>query len=302
MSANRKPRIGLALGSGSARGWAHVGVIRALEQAGIRPDLVCGTSVGAMVGAVYAAGQLDSFEQWLIGMDVKDVVSFMDVSLSGGVLKGERLMDFFRSNFVDRPIEELDLPFAAVSTALRTGNEVWLREGSTVEAIRASIAIPALFTPVLRDGLILVDGALVNPVPVSLARAMGAEVVIAVDLNSKSQGSHAIKDSQVEKPPDSTMGEWTRKMQENLGELAAMFSSNRHGLPSLHDVIASSIDIMQVRISRSRMAGDPPDVIISPRLGHFGLLEYHRAKEAIEEGKHAVEAAMNNLNVLENLA
>jgi len=296
MSVNRKPRIGLALGSGSARGWAHVGVIRALEQAGIRPDLVCGTSVGAMVGAAYAAGQLDSFEKWLIGMEVKDVLSFMDVSMSGGVLKGERLMDFFRSNFVDRPIEELDIPFGAVSTALRTGNEVWLREGSTVEAIRASIAIPALFTPVQRDGLILVDGALVNPVPVSLARAMGAEVVIAVDLNTKSQGHHMTKDSQIEEPPDNSVGRWTRKIQENMGGLASIFLSSKDDLPSLHDVIASSIEIMQVRISRSRMAGDPPDVIISPRLAHFGLFEYHRAKEAIEEGRHAVEAALYHLN------
>mgnify|MGYP003403513374 FL=1 len=143
-----RPRIGLALGGGAARGWAHVGVIRALEEAGIRPDLICGTSVGAMVGAAYAAGELDRFERWLLGMKVSDVVGFMDVSLSGGLFKGERLMEFFRSNFVDRPINELSIPFAAVATALHTGAEVWLREGSTVEAVRASIALPALFTPV----------------------------------------------------------------------------------------------------------------------------------------------------------
>ena len=131
MKTLRRPRVGLALGSGSARGWAHVGVIRALEQAGIRPDLVCGTSVGALVGAAYAAGELDRFEQWVLGMGVTDVVGFMDVSLSGGLIKGERLMEFFRRNFVDRPVEELTMPFAAVATALQTGAEVWLREGST---------------------------------------------------------------------------------------------------------------------------------------------------------------------------
>lgn len=134
MSAPRGPLIGLALGSGSARGWAHAGVIRALQQEGIRPDLVCGTSIGALVGAAYAAGELDRLEQWVLGMGFKDVVGFMDVSLSSGLLKGERLMDFFRRNFEDRPLEELSVPFAAVATSLRTGSEVWLRQGSTLAA------------------------------------------------------------------------------------------------------------------------------------------------------------------------
>ena len=188
-----KPRIGLALGSGSARGWAHVGVIRALEQAGIRPDLVCGTSSGALVGAAYAAGELDHFEEWLLGLRLTDMISLMDVNLNGGLIKGERLMDFFRSNFIDRPVNELDMPFAAVATALHSGAEVWLREGSTIDAVRASIALPALFTPVMREGRILVDGGLVNPVPVSLARAMDADVVIDVDLNSDMLGRHTRK-------------------------------------------------------------------------------------------------------------
>ena len=184
MSTPRRLRVGLALGSGSARGWAHIGVIRALEQAGIRPDVVCGTSIGALVGAAYAAGDLDRFEQWVLGLGIKDVVALMDVSLSGGLIKGERLMDFFRRNFEDRPLETLAKPFAAVATALHTGAEVWLRQGSTADAVRASTALPALFPPVLREGVMLVDGGLVNPVPVSLARAMGADIVIAVDLNT----------------------------------------------------------------------------------------------------------------------
>ena len=212
MSAPRRIRLGLALGGGSARGWAHVGVIRALEQVGIRPDLICGTSVGSLVGAAYAAGELDCFEQWLLGMQMKDVIGFMDVSLGGGMLKGERVMEFFRHNFVDRPIEALDIPFAAVATNLHTGSEVWLRDGSTVEAVRASIALPALFTPMLRDGMTLVDGGLVNPVPVSLARAMGADVVIAVDLNSDKIGRYMADTPQVD-TPSSAIGEWIRKLQ-----------------------------------------------------------------------------------------
>ena len=299
MSALPRRRIGLALGSGSARGWAHVGVIRALEEAGIRPDLVCGTSVGSLVGAAYAAGELDRFEKWLLGMRMKDVVGFMDVSLIGGMLKGERVMDFFRRNFVDRPIDKLAMPFAAVATALHTGAEIWLREGSTVEAVRASIALPGLFTPVLRDGMTLVDGGLVNPVPVSLARAMGANVVIAVDLDSDKLGHRLVEDSRVE-TPDSPIGEWVRKLQENLGDFLPANSSNEPRPPPLHDVLLSALDIVQVRIARSRLAGDPPDVIVAPRLAHLHLLDFHRATEAIEEGKRAVEAVLQNLRRLDD--
>ena len=297
-----RPRIGLALGGGAARGWAHVGVIRALEEAGIRPDLICGTSVGAMVGAAYAAGELDRFERWLLGMKVSDVVGFMDVSLSGGLFKGERLMEFFRSNFVDRPINELSIPFAAVATALHTGAEVWLREGSTVEAVRASIALPALFTPVLRDGIALVDGGLVNPVPVSLARAMGADILIAVDLSSDFLGRHLREEIPPEVPspevPGSPAGEWVRKLQSNLGALIPTRSPDENDMPSMLDVLTSSINIMQVRITRSRMAGEPPDVIVAPRLAHLGLLDFHRASEAIDEGRRAVNAVLHSLRAL----
>lgn len=291
MSASRKPRVGLALGSGSARGWAHVGVIRALEEAGIRPDLVCGTSVGAMVGAAYAAGELDRFEQWVRGMGITDVVGFMDVSFNGGLIKGERLMEFFRSHVVDRLIGELAMPFAAVATALPTGAEVWLREGSTVEAVRVSLAMPAMFTPVRRDGRLLVDGALVNPVPVSLARAMGADVVIAVDLNSIGV-DHPQYPSPKHDMPASLVGEWIRKLQDNLESIMPAHEPAEPPLPSMFDVVASSLNIMQVRITRSRMAGEPPDVIVAPRLGHFDLLDFHRASEAIDEGRRAVEVCL----------
>lgn len=295
MNATRKLRVGLALGSGAARGWAHLGVIRVLEQAGIRPDLVCGTSIGALVGAAYAAEELDSFENWLRGLSFADVLSFMDVSMNGGMIKGERLMEFFRRKFIDRPIGELAIPFAAVATSLDTGTEVWLREGSTLDAVRASIALPALFMPVAHEGRVLVDGGLVNPVPVSLARAMGADIVIAVDLNSNRLGRH--RPGEPEKPPGE-ISEWKRKLQENLGAFMPERSEAEPRLPSILDVITSSINIMQVRISRSRMSGDPPDVIVSPRLAGLGLLDFHRAKEAIAEGVRAMEAALPDIKAV----
>lgn len=297
MSSPRKPRIGLALGSGSARGWAHVGVIRALEQAGIKPDLVCGTSIGALVGAAYAAGELDRFEQWLLQLGIKDVISFMDLHLSGGVIKGERLMEFFRHNFVDRPVEELAMPFAAVATALHTGTEVWLREGSTMAAVRASIALPALFTPVDHQGQLLVDGGLVNPVPVSLARAMGADVVIAVELNSDILGRH-LRSGHEPVTPFSEVSAWINKLQDNLSAFIPSLANDDPQPPSMLDVITSSISIMQVRISRSRMAGDPPDIVVTPRLSHLGLLDFHCAKESIEEGKRAVAVELPRLQML----
>lgn len=297
-----RPRVGLALGSGSARGWAHVGVIRALEEAGIRPDLVCGTSIGALVGAAYAAGELDRFEAWLLDLRMTDVLAFLDVHLNGGLIKGERLMEFFRRNFIDRPVEELGKPFGAVATALHTGAEVWLREGSTIDAVRASIALPALFSPVARNGQVLVDGGLVNPVPVSLARAMGADVVIAVDLNTDLLGRHLNEPPRKAKPeeapeaePAGEVSEWMRKLQENLSALMPEREAREERgprLPSMLDVVASSINIMQVRISRSRMAGEPPDAIVAPRLARLGLLDFHKAKEAMEEGRRAVASAL----------
>ena len=298
MNARRRLRLGLALGSGSARGWAHVGVIRALERAGIRPDLVCGTSIGALVGAAYVAGEIDSFEKWLLNLGVKEVLALLDVRLLGGMIKGERLMKFIRRNFVDRPIEELPMPFGAVATDLNTGTEVWLRQGSTMEAVRASIALPALFTPAVREGRVLVDGALVNPVPVSLARAMGADLVIAVDLSSDVLGRRLREEREAEAPA-AEVSEWRRKLQERLGTLMpAREEEDEPKLPSILEVVATSINVMQVRVTRSRMAGDPPDAIIAPRLAHLGLLDFHRAKDAIEAGERAVEAALPSLNAL----
>ena len=297
MSTRRKPRVGLALGSGSARGWAHVGVIRALERAGIKPDLVCGTSIGALVGAAYAAGELERFERWLLGLGVRDVLSFLDVRMSGGMIKGERLMEFFRLNFIDRPIEDLPIPFAAVATELDTGAEVWLREGSTVAALRASIALPALFAPAVHEGRLLVDGALVNPVPVSLARAMGADIVIAVDLSSDVLGRRLREELETE-PPTADVRAWRRKLRERMGTLMPARGEGELRLPSILEVVATSLSIMQVRVTRSRMAGDPPDAIVAPRLAQLGLLDFHRAREAIEQGERAVEAALPGLNAL----
>ncbi len=315
---SRKPVIGLALGSGSARGWAHVGVLKVLRDAGIHPDIICGTSIGALVGAAYAAGELDRFEQWLLRLKLRDVVTLMDFHLNGGMLKGERLMAFFRRHFMDCPIEDLELPFAAVATDLHTGQEIWLKEGSTTDAVRASIALPGLFSPVWNQGRLLVDGGLVNPVPVSLARAMGADIVLAVDLNSDILGRHVGPPVQ-QKVRSSVGSAWRARLPSGLNSLlgnpvrADADSAAATGItdasetagnlpaaptPSMIDIVSASINIMQVRITRSRMAGDPADVVIAPKLASLGLMDFHRAEYAMEQGIHAAQASLPTLQRL----
>jgi NTE family protein len=299
MKPGHPPLLGLALGSGSARGWAHIGVLRCLEELGIRPHIVCGTSIGALVGAAHVSGNLERLEAWVSGLKIKEVVGYFDLTLNGGMIKGERLMDFFRQHFQDRAIGSLTQPYAAVATDLATGREVWLREGSLLDAVRASIALPGLFTPALHDGRWLVDGGLVNPVPVSLARALGAEVVIAVDLNTNLVGRHLRPRNHppTRKRPaeDSLATALMQRLQAGLEGLPLPWRETAEEPPSLFETLATSLNIMQVQISRSRLAGDPPDVLITPRLAHLGLLEFHRAREAIAEGRRAVQAASAQL-------
>lgn len=259
-------KVGIALGSGASRGWAHVGVLRALEAEGIRPEIVSGTSIGAVVGAAYAAGSLDELERWVKGLDRRHVASYLDLGLRGGLLRARKVFEAMAARIADRPVETLPRAFAAVATDLATGNEVWLRSGSLYDALRASVALPGLVSPVHLDGHWLVDGGLVNPVPVSVCRALGADTVIAVDLNTTLIG---------------------RRLAREGSE-----SRTRDAIPSILDVVANSINIMQIRVTRSRMAGDPPDLLITPRLPDFGILDFDRAAEAVEEGRSAVTRAL----------
>lgn len=284
-----RPRLGIALGSGSARGWAHIGVLRALQAAGIEPDVVCGTSIGAFVGAAYASGGLDKLEAWVGGLSRRDVLGFFDVSLAGGLIKGARLLDFASTSFLDNTFADLDRPFACVATDLATGREIWLREGAVADAVRASIALPGLFSPQLLDHRFLVDGGLVNPVPVSLCRALDAEIVIAVDLGMDMLTTLQRRNG---KPVVAGNG-WRNTVGRWFGG-----GEDKPVLPSLADVVTNSIAIMQGRISRSRLAGEPADVLIAPRLGQLNLLDYHRGSEAIAAGRKATEHMLPLLHSL----
>jgi len=281
----RRPKIGFALGAGSARGWAHIGVLRALQSEGVKPDLIAGCSVGALVGAAFAASRLDQLEAWALAFDWRSMLRMVDIRLRGGLIKGERVTDFFRQELVESEFSELAIPFAAVATDLHSGQEIWLREGRVSDAVRASIAVPGLFRAVLREGRYLIDGGVVNPVPVSLARAMGADIVIAVDVGSDIVGRHARR-----KREDSNTQTGRHRL---LGKLfprrdGAPAEGETGAPPSMLEALMGSIDVMQVRIARSRLAGEPPDVLLTPRLAHLGSLDYHRAAIAIAEGREAV--------------
>jgi NTE family protein len=307
MMAMKKPSIALVLGSGAARGWAHIGVIRELAAMGIQPDLVVGSSVGAVVGGAYASNNLDRFEEWVSSLRRVDIIRLLDPKMAGGgFLQGKSLMNAIKQQTGDPRIEDLAIPYACVATELGTGREVWLREGSLLDACRASIALPGLFAPSRHDaGRLLVDGGLVNPVPVSLARAMGGDIVIAVNLNGDLIGRHFFVHSSDEESDngehedllgdleekDKAVAKWAARLKTGFGvRLDSYISSLRKKEspdPGLFDVIAGSIDIMQDRITRSRMAGEPPDIHVTPRLNRIGLMDFDRAHECIEQGRKA---------------
>lgn len=300
--SRRRPRLGLALGSGSARGWSHIGVLRALERAGHVPDIVCGSSIGALVGAVYAAGRLDWLEQWTRQLNWQGVLALLDLRMGGGLIEGNRLVEFFRGHFDDQGIAQLPRAFGCVATELASGREIWLREGPVIDAVRASIALPGLFTPALREGRLLVDGGLVNPVPVSLCRAMGADVVVAVDLNWDLIGRHArtADDAAVAAggaaPPGPLAALLARLKPAPRAEAPAGGEDGAAPpLPSLMDVLATSLNIMQVRITQSRLAGEPADVVIRPRLSGIAAMDFDRAALAIAQGEKAAEQALAQL-------
>lgn len=276
------PVIGLALGSGSARGWAHIGVIEALEELGIRPQVVAGTSIGALVGAVYVSGQLAEFSAWVQKLTSRDVFNLLDFTLTGGLVKGQRLFGFFEERHRNPNIEQLQQRFVSVATEMKSGREIWITKGPILPAARASCAIPGLFSPVKFQGRWMLDGGLVNPVPVSACRALGADVVIAVNLNAQLVGRH------MHASREQVAHEAAARADRGLWQKMTEYLSGDGDNPSFFDVVASSINILQDRLTRSRMAGDPPEVALVPRLKDFALMDFHRATEAIEEGRRLV--------------
>jgi len=295
----RRPVIGLALGGGAARGFAHIGIVKTLIAHGIVPNVVVGTSIGAVVGGAYAAGHLDTLEEWARHLQPRSVLGYLDIRLNGsGLIGGEKLATQLEAAIGQTLIEDLPLKFATVATEVRTGHEIWLTHGRMVEAMRASYALPGIFSPVLVGDRWLVDGALVNPVPVSAARALGAEIVIAANVSSDifthsttiySHGASAapMRIAVEPVPPRRGLGKFFSPERTVKREF---FGGG--GRPGISSVMVDAFNIMQDRITRARLAGDPPDLLISPRVGQIGWFDFHRADDLIGHGVRAAERAI----------
>jgi len=300
-SSSVSPKIGLALGSGASRGWSHIGVINALLREGIEPDIVCGTSAGAIIGGSYVAGNLEKLEQWILGSTRSDVLRFFDIGFSKtGFVDTDRL-SWFLHNYVadeDQCIEDMPKHFAAVSTNLDSGREVWFVEGRLADAVRASMSLPGLFPAVRDTERWLVDGGLVNPVPVTVCRALGADIVIAVNLNSGIIGKHNNGLKEADPIVDPGVLSSIRQQAREYSNTIFPGRNEKNEAPGLFYAIASSLNIVQDRITRSRLAEDPADVLLSPQLAHIGMLEFHRAAEAIQEGDACVQRALTEINRL----
>jgi len=276
----RRKKIGLALGGGAARGGAHIGVINALKAANIPIDYVAGTSIGALVGGFLAIDKMDALEQLVLGLDWKTIIKFFDVVFPKvGLVEGKKVEEILRESLGEFDIKELPIPFAAVATDIVSGEEVILNAGDIVEAIRASIAIPGIFTPIKWQDRILVDGGLVNPVPVNVVKKMGAEIVIGVDVNAK-----------VVIPTMQKMKKLTSKDKET-----------KEAFPNIIEIIMSAVYIMEQQITKYKLASDKADVLIEPEVGHIGFLEFHRTPETIAEGYKTATEKIKEIKALANV-
>ena len=284
----RKPGIALALGGGAARGWAHIGVLRALDEGGIQIDMIAGTSIGALVGGCYLAGKLDELEEFARSLTKRRIFGLLDLHLGGnGLLGGLKLTAKMQEHLNGTTFADLTRPFVCVAAEIRTGHEIWLSNGSLITAMRASYALPGVFEPVTCNKRVLVDGALVNPVPVSVCRAYEQRLVVAVNLHYDLFGRAAVI-----KHSADTDGDGEAELVIDKGP------SDREARLGITGVMVEAFNIIQDRISRARMAGDPPDLSLLPKLGHIGLTEFHRADEAIRLGYETARAQIGELERL----
>ncbi len=306
----REPVIGLALGAGAARGWAHIGILNKLDEMGIRPRVVVGTSIGAVVGGCWASGKLGELEAFARSLTKRSMFGMMDWTLMGsGLLAGDRLKKQLEERFRGQLIEELPVRFASVATEIRTGHEIWLTRGEITKAMRASYALPGIFVPVQVGGRWLMDGALTNPVPVTVARALGAEMIIAVNLHTDVLGrsgvihdhgdaSDALPVAPSPEQDEARQGLFSvvsNRILHPFGGSAAPPVDKTNPAPGLLSVMLDAFNISQDRIARARLAGDPPDVMVTPKLGGVGLSEFHRAEEAIAAGEAAIMKVMDDI-------
>ena len=308
MWKKKKKKVGLAFGSGSARGWAHIGAIEAIEEAGIPIHCIAGTSIGSFVGAVYATGDLQSLKDFALQMDWKKVMSYFDVVFpKSGFMDGKKVHELFSIHTDAKTFDDFKIPISMIATNLRTGKKVIINSGNIIEGIRASVSVPGIFTPVKRGNEWLVDGGLVDPIPVSVVKEMGADFVIAVDLNSDIVSPEQKKLRKVEKNPiplkqrheiiQRISNQYNNAEKAVKSQMNKMFSSSEK-TPNIIDVMGTSIGIMQTQISRINLAMDPPDILIQPRLGDLRMFDFDQAERSIKEGYDQTKIQLENMKAL----
>ena len=282
----KKSSVALALGGGAARGWAHIGVLRALDEAGVEISMIAGTSIGALVGGCYLAGKLDELEEFARSLTKRRIFGLLDFNFGGnGLFGGMKLDSRMQQHLNGKRFEDLPKPFVCVAAEIRTGHEIWMSSGSLITAMRASYALPGVFEPVIVNKRVLVDGALVNPVPVSVCRAYEQPLVVAVNLHYDLFGRAAV-------------------IKHSAGELVVETGNHRSERETrlgIGGMMVEAFNIIQDRISRARLAGDPPDLALQPKLGHVGLSEFYRADEAIRVGYETTMARIAELERLQTV-
>lgn len=289
MAVKDKPRVGLALGSGGARGWCHIGILRELDAMGLKPDVISGASMGSLIGAIHAGGALDEVEAWARKLTLRDFFGMLDVRLSsGGLVEGSEILRVIRRLVQQDRIEDLPMPLALVATDMATGREVWMTEGNLAEAVRASVALPGVISPFRIEDRWFLDGGLTNPLPVTACRMLGSEVVIAANPNGRFDGTFwAEREHEV----PAIWRSWGDRLRDLPAALTGLFerAEEEEAAPQYLDVLAASIDIMTDSIRRAKLAGDPPHVLLDAHLSGLSVLDFHRAAEAIDEGRRVVK-------------
>ena len=290
--------VGLVLGCGSSRGWAHIGAIEALEDANIPIDLIVGCSIGSYIGAIYASESIKSLKDFVLKMDGKKVFSYFDIVLPrSGLLDGtKKLRELFSIHTDVQNFSELKIPVMMVATDLETGQKVVLKSGKLLNALRASMSIPGLFAPARIKNRWLVDGGLVDPVPVSVARAVGADIVIAVDLSSgiiskQKQKKQKFQNKKTPVEQEEKKNELIEKLSKYYENAGSSFKNKINDLfkkeastPDIIETVTTSFNIMQDRITRINLAVTPPDVLVQPHLGELKMLDFDQVEHTIEEG------------------
>jgi len=285
----RKPRVALALGAGAAKGLAHIGAIEVLEERGFEIVAIAGTSMGALIGGIYGMGKLDIYRDWVSTLARFDVLRLVDWSFSGGgFIKGDRIMAALRELIGEVNIEELDIAYTAVATDIDREREVWLTKGPLFDAIRASIAIPTLFRPYAHEGRRLVDGALLNPLPVLPLMREDADYVVAVSVDGAAE---------LQKAPEKDVtavadAGYVAKLGRLIGKVLPLGDTKARD-PGAFDLMTQSMDLMQANLSRLRLAAYPPDLLVEIPRNVSAVYEFYRARELIELGRERTEAMLD---------